>query len=119
MVFPSRHDVFRAALIAAAALAATPASAAIFRCTAADGSVSYQETECSAADQSHVMDVPTQYPTADPAERARLFEREAALDRRLEAQRERDSREALFTCGNCVGISSMRVCSVSAHSISW
>ena len=95
MVFPSRHDVFRAALIAAAALAATPASAAIFRCTAADGSVSYQETECSAADQSHVMDVPTQYPTADPAERARLFEREAALDRRLEAQRERDSREAV------------------------
>jgi hypothetical protein len=88
----SRHDVSRAMLIAAALLA-LPAGAAIFRCTATDGSVSYQEAECPVADKSRVMDLPSQYPSADPTDRQRLFEREAALDRRLEAQRERDSRE--------------------------
>jgi hypothetical protein len=91
---PSRHDVSRVVLVAAAMLAA-PAGAAIFRCTAADGAVSYQEAECPAADKSRVMDLPSQYPSTDTAVRQRLFEREAALDRRLEAQRERDSREAV------------------------
>jgi hypothetical protein len=95
MILRSRHNACRAMLIAAAALLATPAGAAIFRCTAADGSVSYQEMECGAAEKSRVMDLPAQYPSADPTERQRLFEREAALDRRLEAQRERDSREAV------------------------
>jgi len=95
MVLRFRHDVSRAALAAAAVLLATPAGAAIFRCTAADGSVSYQEMECGAAEKSRVMELPAQYPSADPAERQRLFDREAALDRRLEAQRERDSREAV------------------------
>jgi hypothetical protein len=94
MAMKHSHDVFRAILVAAACVA-LPAGAAIFRCTAADGSVSYQEIECAATDKSRVMDVPTQYPNTDTAERQRLFEREAALDRRLEAQRERDSREAV------------------------
>jgi hypothetical protein len=83
------------AAFAAACCLALPASAAIFRCTAAGGAVSYQEIACPATDSERVVDVPAQYPSADPTERARLFEREAALDRRLEAQRERDSREAV------------------------
>jgi len=91
---PLSHNASRA-ILAAAVCVALPAGAAIFRCTAADGSVSYQEAECAPTDKSRVMDVPAQYPGADPAERQRLFEREAALDRRLEAQRERDSREAV------------------------
>jgi len=42
-----------------------------------------------------VVDVPASYPSADPAERERLFRREAELDRRLEARRERESRETI------------------------
>jgi hypothetical protein len=93
MLSPLFHNAFRSALVIAACTA-LPASAAIFRCTAADGSVSYQEFECPASDHTRTLDVPTQYPTVDSTRRAELFAREAELDKRLEAQRERDSREA-------------------------
>ena len=88
------HDAFRAVIVAAACLA-LPAGAAIFRCTATDGSVSYQGIECPAAENARTVNVPEQYPQVDSAARDRLFAREAELDRRLEAQRERDSREAV------------------------
>jgi hypothetical protein len=42
-----------------------------------------------------VLDLPASFPPVDGEARQRLFEREAALDRRLEAQRERDTREAV------------------------
>jgi hypothetical protein len=87
------HNASRAVLIAAACVA-LPAGAAIFRCTAADGSVSYQEAACPETDHARVLNVPQQYPDIDTAQREHLFAREAELDRRLEAQRERDSREA-------------------------
>jgi len=79
----------------AAVCAVFPASAGIFRCTAADGSVSYQEMACADTEHTRMLDIPTQFPQADPAARERLFAREAELDRRLEAQRERDSRESV------------------------
>jgi uncharacterized protein DUF4124 len=94
MPSPLRHDAFRAALLATACIA-LPAYAGIFKCTAADGSVSYQELACPASDSARTLDVPVQYPQVDNTARDRLFAREAELDRRLEAQRERDSREAV------------------------
>ena len=94
MTSPLFHNVSRAVLVASACFA-LPAGAAIFRCTAADGSVSYQGLECPAAESARTVNVPEQYPQVDSAARERLFAREAELDRRLEAQRERDSREAV------------------------
>lgn len=88
------HDVFRSALVVATCTA-LPASAAIFRCTAADGSVSYQEFACPDSDSARTIEVPAQFPSVDSAKRAELFAREAELDKRLEAQRDRDSREAV------------------------
>jgi hypothetical protein len=74
---------------------AAAASAEIFRCTAPDGAVTYQQIPCPSASSERPVDVPASYPGFDPAERERLFDREAALDRRLEARRERESREAI------------------------
>lgn len=78
-----------------AALLVLPASAGIFRCTSPDGAVTYQQSACPASDAPRVIDAPASYPDVDPAERRRLFEREAELDRRLEAWRERESRETI------------------------
>jgi len=77
------------------ALAATPACAEIFRCTSPAGSVTYQQDPCGASENAARIDVPASYPAPDSAERQRLFAREAALDQRLEAERERWSREAI------------------------
>jgi hypothetical protein len=82
-------------LLVCLAAAALPAAAEIYRCTSKGGAVTYQQIPCAASERATVLDLPGSYPAADPQERQRLFEREAALDRRLEAQRERDSREAV------------------------
>ncbi len=82
-------------LLAGLALSALPATAEIYRCTAKSGAVTYQQIPCPASESVTVLDLPATFPAADPQERQRLFEREAALDRRLEAQRERDNREAV------------------------
>lgn len=84
-----------AGLAALAAALAMPAGAEIFRCTSPRGDVSYQQAACPAMSASRVVDVPSSYPNADPMQRQQLFEREAALDRRLEARRERETREAI------------------------
>jgi hypothetical protein len=78
-----------------AALAAAPAFAAddIYRCVGADGAVAYQQMPCEAA--GGVARVPTSFPPVNAAERDRLFEREAAMYQRLEAQRERQLAETL------------------------
>lgn len=85
-------------LIAAAALSAASASASpdIIRCVGAGGGVTYQQVPCSEASRSEPVAIPTEFPAPNLAERDRLFEREAALDRRLEARRERESREAMI-----------------------
>ena len=95
---PSASSKRRARLAGLAALAAVlalPAAAEIFRCTSPGGAVSYQQAACPESNASRVVDVPLSYPNADPAQRQQLFAREAALDRRLEARRERESREAI------------------------
>ena len=71
------------------------AHADVFRCTSSAGAVTYQEMPCAPDQAVRVVDVPERYPAANQAERDRLFQREAALDRRLEAERERESREEI------------------------
>jgi hypothetical protein len=79
------------ALVALAGSAAT--SAAVFRCTESDGSVTYQDRACR-ADATGATDIPTEFPPPNEAERARILQREAQLEARLEQKRERESREA-------------------------
>ena len=77
------------------AVAAGPALAGdIVRCTARDGSVIYQDTPCGGSGREHALDIPSDFPPPNSAERARLLAREAAMDQRLEAQRERDAKES-------------------------
>jgi len=69
------------------------ANAAVFRCTAADGGITYQDAPCAGADAAQATDIPTQFPPVNEAERARILQREALLEQRLEQKRERESRE--------------------------
>jgi hypothetical protein len=87
----------RAAFLLALAfvLAAPAAHAEVFRCTSGSGSVTYQEIPCGGGERLQIVDLPASYPAPNTAERDRLFQREAALDQRLEARRERDAREAV------------------------
>lgn len=85
----------RIALACGLAAFAGAAHADVFRCTSPAGAVTYQEVPCAADQAVKIVDVPERYPAANVAERDRLFQREAALDRRLEAERERESREAI------------------------
>lgn len=75
-------------------LAATTAQATVFRCTEADGGITYQDRACRDGATNGATDIPTQFPPPNEAERARLLEREALLEQRLEQRRERESREA-------------------------
>jgi len=84
-----------ACLLGISLLAGVTAHAEIFRCTASSGAVSYQQVPCDGGERFQVMDLPASYPPVDSAQRDRLFQREAALDQRLEARRERESREAI------------------------
>jgi hypothetical protein len=85
--------IARAALLCGLAMA-TGAHAAVFRCTAADGHVTYQDSPCAGNEAARATDIPTQFPPPNEAERARILQREAQLEARLEARRERESREA-------------------------
>lgn len=76
------------------ALAALPAAAEIYRCSDG-GRVTYQEIPCVTA-AGELTAIPTSFPPPNAAERDRLFEREAALYRRLEARRERELKEAML-----------------------
>jgi len=84
-----------AMLALASAFAAPGASAAVFKCKAGDGSLTYQELPCGSSEQTLRSDIAADYPAPNVAERERLLQREAALYQRLEAQRERLSAEAI------------------------
>lgn len=71
------------------------AAAEIFRCSTPNGSLSYQELACAPNNDVGKVDVPSIFPDIDVAARERLLQREAALDQRLEAERERLSREEM------------------------
>ena len=83
--------------IVAATFALVPfvqcAAADIYRCASPRGAVSYQELPCHG--EGGKTDLPTNFPEVNLAARETLLQREAALERRLEAERERLSREEM------------------------
>jgi hypothetical protein len=85
----------RILLLALVALSPPIAAAEIFRCVAPGGAVTYQEIPCGGSHSESRPAIPSEYPPVNEAERTRLFTREAALDRRLEARRERETREMM------------------------
>jgi hypothetical protein len=84
------------AILGAALLASSlAAQAEIYRCTSPSGAVTYQQSPCALREEAKRLDIPENFPEIDADRRARLLAQEAALDRRLEARRERENREAL------------------------
>lgn len=80
---------------AALALAGAPAfGSEVFRCTVG-GSVTYQELPCVESAREEKLGLPSSFPEVNTARRDELLAREAALDKRLEAERERLSREKI------------------------
>jgi hypothetical protein len=80
--------------LALIALAAGPAGAAVYKCRGADGTLSYQQIPCAGANEA-LAEMPSDFPPRNVIERERLLLREAELDKRLEAQRDRLSAEAI------------------------
>jgi len=86
-----RMSLRLALAIAAATLAAQGAAAEdIVRCRDARGAITYQPAPCPDRTEESRPRIATAYPEPNKAESQRIFEREAALDRRLEARRDRE-----------------------------
>jgi hypothetical protein len=82
-------------MLAALLLLATGlCSAEIFRCTARDGGVTYQQDPCAASSSGGAVNIPTSYPGYSD-ERERLARREAALDARLLKRLEIEANERI------------------------
>jgi hypothetical protein len=84
---------FIAAAIAAAATLDCHA-APIHRCFTSNLGVSYQEAACTPGNDAGEFDF-SNFPEINTVARDRLLQREAALDHRLEAQRDRLSQEEM------------------------
>jgi hypothetical protein len=78
-----------------AAMIAPAASAAVFKCRGADGALTYQQLPCDSNGVTVASDIASEYPAPNVLERERVLTREAELYKRLEAQRERLSAEAI------------------------
>ena len=84
----------RLALAVAACLAAQGVGAQdIVRCKDARGAVTYQPAPCPDRTEESRPRIATDFPEPNKAESRRVFEREAALDKRLEARRDRELQE--------------------------
>jgi len=82
-------------MLAALLLLATGlCSAEIFRCTARDGGVTYQQDPCAASSNGGAVNIPSSYPDYS-YERERLALREAALDARLLKRLEIEANERI------------------------
>jgi Skp family chaperone for outer membrane proteins len=80
--------------VLALALACAAAHAGeIVRCKVAGGGVTYQHGPCAGAAEESRPRIATDFPEPNKAESQRIFDREAALDRRLEARRDRELQE--------------------------
>jgi hypothetical protein len=77
------------------ALAVPGASATVFKCRSADGTLTYQQLPCGAGEEALPSGLASEFPAPNVIERERLLLREAELDKRLEAQRDRLSAEAI------------------------
>jgi hypothetical protein len=80
-------------LIALAALSGAAGAVEIVRCKAPGGGTTYQPAPCGEREEESRPRIPSAYPERNVAESQRIFEREAALDRRLEARRDRELQE--------------------------
>jgi len=82
-------------MLAALLLLATGlCSGEIFRCTAPDGGVSYQQDPCAASSSGGAVNIPASYPDYS-YERERLAQREAALDARILKRLEIEANERI------------------------
>ena len=89
------NHAIRVLCLTALALGGVSAMAGdIIRCVAASGAVTYQQVACPEAAREQATGIVNDYPPVNLAERERIFAREAEMYRRLEAERERLSREA-------------------------
>jgi hypothetical protein len=88
----------RLALSAFAFAASLPALGAseIYRCAEKGGGITYQQMPCPDAAVGQRANVPTEFPPPNTEERERLFAREEALFKRLEARRDREVQEAVL-----------------------
>ena len=77
-------------LVALALAAGTVSANDIVRCRDARGAVTYQPAPCPDRTEESPTRIATAYPEPNKAESQRIFEREAALDKRLEARRDRE-----------------------------
>jgi hypothetical protein len=77
------------------ALAVPGASATVFKCRSGDGTLTYQQFPCTAGEEALPSGFASEFPAPNVIERERLLLREAELDKRLEAQRDRLSAEAI------------------------
>jgi hypothetical protein len=84
---------YRLAPLCLALVLPAAASAQIVRCAGSDGRVTYQQIPCADGNEQKVG-IPSDYPPPNTAERERLLAREAAVDRRLEAERDRWQQDA-------------------------
>ena len=66
----------------------------IVRCKSPSGDVTYQVAPCPERAEQADPRIATDYPSPNRFESQRIFDREAALDRRLEARRDRELQEA-------------------------
>ena len=84
----------RVILAVAASLAVQGVAAQdIVRCRDARGGTTYQPSPCPDRTEESRPNIAASYPEPNRAESQRIFEREAALDKRLEARRDRELQE--------------------------
>ena len=105
------------AAFAALLLALPPCAVAgeIVRCVEA-GQVTYQDAPCSGSSVGRPAGIAAEYPPPNVQERNRLFEREAAMYRRLEARRDREvQEEALRTARESVELERARLAALEAQ----
>ena len=79
------------ALLAPACLAAPEQD--VYKCTGADGRVTYQQARCATSDEERRVDVSPANPDYDLSSRDRTLKLEEELDRRLQARAAADSAE--------------------------
>ena len=65
----------------------------IVRCKVPGGGVTYQHGPCQGSAEESNPRIATAFPEPNRAESQRIFDREAALDKRLEARRDRELQE--------------------------
>ena len=90
----NRRALLRPLIIGLVVAAATAAHGnEIVRCKLPGGGVTYQHGPCLGSAEESKPRIAVDFPEPNKAESQRIFEREAALDKRLEARRDRELQE--------------------------